>query len=231
MIKTPISITILTKNSRKYLQEVLKSLVKFDEVLICDTGSTDNIIEIASDFPNVTIYERPFTGFGPTHNTASSLAKNPWILSVDSDEVLTPALINEILQLSLQRGCVYSFQRHNEYNGKWIKGCGWYPDRQIRLYHRDDTSFTDAQVHESIIAHHLTEIPLIHPLRHYSYAGTSDFLTKMQTYSHLFALQYQGKKSSSTCKAVLHGLFAFFKSYILKRGIIKNEMCISKQVP
>lgn len=218
-MKQPISVTILTKNSQAYLKEVLEALTPFDEVLICDTGSQDSTFDIAKQFSNVKVVERPFTGFGPTHNLATSLAKNDWILSIDSDEVPTPELVKEISQLDLKKRSLYSFPRHNEYRGKWIKWCGWYPDRQIRLYNRTETSFTDVQVHEAIQTKDLHVIELDSPLRHYSYANVADFLAKMQSYSTLFAAQYQGRKSSSLCKAVLHGLFAFFKSYIIKRGI------------
>lgn len=216
----PISVTILTKNSRKYLQEVLQALSEFEEVVVCDTGSQDDTMDIARQFRNVTLYERPFIGFGPTHNIASDLARHDWILSIDSDEIATAELVQDIRQLSLSLGHVYSFPRHNEYKGKWIKWCGWHPDRQTRLYNRTETRFSDAQVHEAIIAKGLKEIELQGAIRHYSYANASDFLIKMQSYSDLFAKQYKGRKSSSTRKAVLHGLFAFFKSYILKRGIL-----------
>jgi glycosyltransferase involved in cell wall biosynthesis len=218
-----ISVTILTKNSQKYLSEVLSALQIFDQVLVCDTGSQDETINIARSFPNVTLYERSFIGFGPTHNVASSLAKYDWILSIDSDEIVTPELANEIQALTLSRGHIYSFPRHNEYRGKWIRWCGWHPDRQIRLYHRLDTQFSDAQVHEAVESRHLQEIPLQSPLRHYSYACTEDFLHKMQSYSTLFALQYKGKRSSSLTKALAHGFYSFFKSYILKRGFLGGQ--------
>ena len=222
-MKIPISVTILTKNSQKYLEEVLSALQMFDEVLICDTGSEDQTFEIAKRFSNVAIVERPFSGFGPTHNIASSLAKYDWILSIDSDEIVTPPLAEEIAALALTRGAVYSFPRHNEYRGKWIRWCGWHPDRQIRLYNRLDTRFTDAQVHEAVEAEHLKNIRLSSPLRHYSYATVSDFLQKMQSYSSLFALQNQGKKSSSLTKAIGHGLYTFFKCYFLKRGFMGGQ--------
>lgn len=219
-MKIPISVTILTKNSQKYLREVLEALCDFDEVLVCDTGSTDNTLEIARAFPNISIYERPFRGFGLTHNEASSLARHDWILSIDSDEVVSLQLAREIQLLELQPGSVYSFPRHNDYKGKWIKWCGWYPDRQVRLYNRQETRFTDVQVHEAIVVGSLQEVNLQGPLHHYSYANIADFLVKMQTYSDLFAAQNKGRQSSSISKAVLHGIFAFFKSYILKRGFL-----------
>ncbi len=223
MTRLPISVTILTKNSQKYLKEVLEALEQFDEVLIYDTGSEDDTQLIAQQFPNVVIHKQTFIGFGPTHNNASGLARNEWVLSIDSDEVVTNELAREIKALKLMPGHVYSFPRHNEYRGKWIKWCGWHPDRQIRLYNRNETRFTDAQVHESIIIDHLNHIHLQAPLRHYSYDKVADFLTKMQSYSTLFATQYQGRKRSSFGKALLHGSFSFFKSYILKRGFLGGQ--------
>lgn len=214
-----ISVTILTKNSQKHLWEVLSALASFDEVLLYDNGSTDSTLEIASEFPNVTIQKGGFLGFGPTHNVASALAKNDWILSIDSDEIVTPEMAQEIASTPLQKDCVYSFPRQNYFNGRFIKWCGWYPDRQIKLYNKTKTRFTDAQVHEAVITEGLKVIPMEASLHHYSYDTHGDFLAKMQAYSDLFARQNCGKKNSSPCKAVLHGLAAFFKAYILKKGI------------
>lgn len=213
-----ISVTILTKNSEKYLMEVLRSLSSFDEVVIFDTGSTDRTKEIAHLFANVSWKESSFIGFGPTHNRASSLAKNDWILSLDSDEILTEDLIKEIHATSLDEGSVYSFWRKNYYRGKHIRGCGWYPDRVPRLYNRKVTSFTDALVHEAVITRGLKEVPLKACAIHYPFDSVSSFIKKMDTYSDLFAKQ--SKKKSSIGKAFLHAFWAFVKSYILKKGFL-----------
>lgn len=215
-----ISVTILTKNSQKYLQEVLASLQDFDEVLLFDNGSTDRTFEIASAFPNITIVKGTFEGFGPTHNKASALAKWDWILSIDSDEVVTPEMAADIASTGLDPGSVYNFPRHNYFNGTFIKWCGWYPDRQFRLYNKTRTRFTDAQVHEAIMTEGMNQIGIKGPLRHYSYDTHSDFLAKMQSYSDLFARQYRGKKSSSPWKALGHGIGAFLRAYIIKRGFL-----------
>lgn len=216
----PISVTILTKNSQKYLTQVLDSLRAFDEVLIFDNGSTDDTLEIARGYPNVRIVEGSFEGFGPTHNKASNLAKYDWILSIDSDEIVTSEMVEEISRITLQDHAVYSFPRHNYFNGKWIQWCGWYPDRQYRLYNRTITRFSDAQVHEAILVEGMSPISLKGPLIHYSYDTIADFLSKMQSYSTLFAEQNRHKKTSSPIKAILHGLFAFIKSYVIKRGFM-----------
>jgi glycosyltransferase involved in cell wall biosynthesis len=215
-----ITVTILTKNSSRYIAKVLQSLQRFDEVLILDTGSTDNTLEIVKTFPNVVLHTSPFIGFGPSHNLASSLAKHDWILSLDSDEIASSEFVEEVLALSLNPMTVYTLSRHNYYRGKFIKGCGWYPDRVVRLYNRTKTQFSEALVHEAVISTGMKTQNLLGPIFHYPYNTIDDFLNKMQQYSTLFAKQYQGKKKSSVTTAIGHGLFAFLKSYFLKKGIL-----------
>lgn len=219
-----ISVTVLTKNCRDSLAATLESLQKFPEVLVYDSGSTDDTRDVAGKFANVKVVPGQFSGFGPTHNQASSLASHDWILSIDSDEVLSPPLIEEILQLKLDPSCVYQIFRKNYFNGKWIRWCGgWHPDPVIRLYHRGSTSFSNDAVHEKILLGNLKLIALTHPMIHTPYRSMGDFLAKMQTYSSLFAQQNKGKKHSSFFKAVLHGWAAFFKSYLLKRGFLGGK--------
>lgn len=218
-----ISVTILTKNSALYLKQVLEALSQFDEVLIADSGSEDATFEIATKFSNTRIERIPFHGFGQAHNLASSLAKHDWILSIDSDEVIEPLLSQEIFELQLDPKSVYSIQRKNEYRGKWIKGCGWNPDRVLRLYNRKATAFTDAEVHESVITQGMNVIPLENAIKHYSYRSISDFLSKMQHYSDLFAKQYRNKRTASLPKAICRGLFAFVKSYFFQRGFLDGH--------
>lgn len=218
-----ISVTILLKNGQRHLEKVLTALMRFDEVVILDTGSSDRSLAIAKQFPNVKIYEHPFIGFGPSHNYLSSLATHDWIVSIDCDEVMSVALADELLTLSLDSGTVYALARHNFFRGKWIKGCGWYPDAPFRVYNRTVTRFTDAEVHESIITDNLKTKTLTSPLNHYPYQTMGDFLTKMQSYSSLFAKQYQHKRTSSLGHAIAHGFFAFFKSYLLKRGFLDGQ--------
>ena len=134
-----ISVTILTKNSQAHLNEILTSLSEFDEVVVYDTGSIDQTMEIARAFPNVSLYQAPFIGFGPTHNLATQKAKNDWILSIDSDEVPTPELLHEIHSENFDPQCGYAIPRHNFFNGKWIRWCGWHPESVVRLYHRQTT--------------------------------------------------------------------------------------------
>ncbi len=219
-----ISVTILVKNSAATLKKTLESVAGFPDVLVYDTGSTDGTLEIAQEFPNVRIHHGEFIGFGPTHNLASSLAAHDWILSLDSDEQLTRELADEILNIKLDAACVYEIRRHNFFNGRRIKGCGgWDPDFVVRLYNRKATSFDNVQVHEKVLCGQLKKITLRHPMLHTPYLHIGDFLTKMQNYSTLFAQQHQNRKSASVGSALAHSWWAFFKSYLIKRGFLDGK--------
>ncbi len=216
-----ITVTILAKNSAKTLGATLDSLKGFPEVLVCDTGSLDDTVKIASSYPNTKVHFLPFEGFGPTHNKASALASYDWILSIDSDETLTENLAQEILSLKLESDVVYAIERSNFFRNKHIRCCsGWYPNWVLRLYNRKTTSFSEDMVHEKLLMKGLKTQKLQNKLLHTPYQGIEDFLTKMQTYSTLFATMNAGKKSSSTAKALLHASFAFVKSYLFKRGFM-----------
>jgi len=222
MSRPEISVTILTKNAQRLLAECLRVLAGFPEIIVLDNGSTDATLNIARGFANVRLFSEPFRGFGPLHNRAAELAENDWILSIDSDEIVTPELNAEIAALPLDPNCVYSLARENYFNGKHITCCGWSPDRRVRLFHRSRTRFTNDAVHESVITTGLRHVPLQSPLLHYSHAGVDDFLVKMQRYAHCFATQHAGRKKSGPMTAVLHGLAAFAKSYLVQRGLLQG---------
>lgn len=218
-----ISVTVLTKNNQKTLRKTLESLKNFDEVIILDSGSTDDTLKIAKSYPNVSIHTSPFLGFGPMHNYATKLAKHDWILSIDSDEVVTPELFEEIQSLTLDKKAVYSINRHNFFNGKRIKWCGgWYPDRVKRLYHRTSTRFSSDLVHEYIVTENLKEKPLTSPIQHTPYKEAGDFLEKMHLYTGLFAKQ-NTQRAGSLPQAIFHSWYAFIKSYIFKRGFLGGK--------
>jgi glycosyltransferase involved in cell wall biosynthesis len=220
----PISATILTKNSATHLNEVLTALHWCDEVVVFDTGSTDDTMAIAQRHANVQLYrlEGKFPGFGHARQQAVALARHDWILSVDSDEVVSADLAAEIANLPLDARIVYAMPFHNYFNGRRITSCGWHPDRHERLFHRDTTNFCTSDVHERVQTSNLFVRQLRHPIRHYSYDSVDDFLRKMRSYSQLFAAQHAGQKSSGAVKAVSRGLWAFFKSYFLQRGCLQG---------
>jgi len=218
-----ISIVMLCKNNQGYIKDTLSALSKFEEIVLIDTGSDDQTLEIAGKFPNVTIYKKKIDAFGTIRNIGADLAKNDWILAIDTDEIVSNRLVDEIFSLKLDKVKVYEIPFKNFYNGKWIKGCGWHPESHVRLYNRKTTSFSNLKVHETVLTDKVKVIKLNAWINHTSYRTTDEFLKKMQNYSELFASQNVGKKKSSFSKALLHGSFSFIKSYLLKRGFLMGK--------
>jgi len=213
-----ISATVLVKNNERTLEKTLQALASFDEVLVYDNGSTDKSLEIARRFRNVRIEQGEFLGFGKTYNLAAHLAKNDWIVSIDSDEEATPELVKEIHSLPLDSNTVWRIKRENTLFGKKVNFAGWADDYQVKLFNKTKTSFSNCEVHEKIGTKGLKVATLKGCLNHTPYLSFADFEQKATQYSTLFALQNKGKKSSP-CKAVLHALSTFFRCYILKKGI------------
>lgn len=218
-----ISVTIITRNSERTLKETLKALEPFAEVIVYDLGSTDDTLEIAEKFHNVKLVDGTFIGYGPTHNMASAAAARNWIFVIDSDEVISSELIKALTNATLDPSAVYTFPRHNFFKGKWIKTCGWYPNRKIKLYNRQHTRFTDDKIHETIMTTGMRIVAFHAPIRRYAYASTTDLMTKMQSYSSLFAEHNCGKKFSSIPRAFTRGLGSFLKSYIIRRGFLEGS--------
>ncbi len=215
-----ISVTILTKNSEKYLEKCLDALQAFNEIVIIDNGSSDETLKIAENYPNTKIVEHEFIGFGPLKNMAIKHAKNDWIFSIDSDEIVKPELVDEIYQLDLSdEQIVYSLPRDNYYNRRLIRCCGWYPDRVLRLFNRNHTCFNDLMVHESILLHPFTRrIELSYGVNHFPFENVEDLIDKTQRYSTLFA--EQSTKSATPFKAVMHATYAFIKDYFFQKGFL-----------
>ncbi len=220
-----ISATILTKNSAARLREALGALRWCDEVVVLDTGSTDETIEIAEGHDNAVIFRLagPFPGFGRAHERAVALARNDWILSIDSDEIVSPELAGEILSLRLDPGTVYSIPFHNYFSGRLITSCGWHQEYHERLFNRTATNFCASEVHERVRTDGLRRVRLRHPVRHYSYGSVEDFLRKQQVYGRLFASQHAGRKRSGCIKAVARSVWAFVKAYALQRGCLQGR--------
>ncbi len=214
-----ISVVIIAKDAEATIRECLKSLANFKEVILYLNNTTDATEKIAKEFGNVKVVNGEFLGFGETKNKAASYSSNEWILSLDSDEVLTKEFVKHLSVLELKEDTVYSIVRRNHYKDIEIKHC-WGDDTIPRLYNKKVTSFNNKKVHEKIITQNLKEELLPDIVAHYPYSSISDFIVKLDRYSTIFAQDNAGKKGSSPAKAFFNGMFSFFKTYILKRGFL-----------
>ena len=124
-----LSVVVLTKNSEKYLAAVLSSASFADEIIVLDSGSSDNTEQIAISFANVRFIRQAWLGFGAMKQLGVDMAKNEWIFVLDSDEIITEPLKAEILK-TLEKPLfkAYKVPRLNYFFGKEIRRMGLYPD-------------------------------------------------------------------------------------------------------
>jgi len=215
-----ISPVIIVKDAERTIAKTLESLKEFEEVIVYDTGSSDETLEIAEKYENVVLFKARFEGFSESKNKAAKLAKYDWILSIDADEVISPELMDSIRELNPEDGITYRFKRNNYYRSKIIKYSGWGREYVIRIYKRTSTCFNKKLVHEHIDCN-LGGIRTINgELRHYSYHSISNFVTKRDLYSELFAIENKDLRKSSPFLALIRGAFDFLNTFFIKLGFL-----------
>jgi len=217
-----ISAVLITFNEEANIEAALRSLSGIaDEIIVVDSHSTDRTIKLARPFTD-RIVERTWTNFADQKNFADGLAVHPWILSLDADERISPELRLEILALKDQNPSCggFSMPRRVFYLGRWIKHCGWYPDRKIRLFPRDAAHWEGAYVHETLALRGDVR-KLKGTIHHFSYRSIGDHLTRLNAFADLGAqkLYAQGRKCRWHHLLVLP-FSRFLKSYVLKRGFL-----------
>lgn len=217
-----ISAVILVKNAEATISECLDSLRAFGEVVLLDSGSTDATVNIAAKYPNVKIFHEPnFCGFGKMKNIALGHAVNDWILSIDSDEVLMPEIVDRINALQLNDNTVVALSRLNYYGDRCMKCCGWYPDYVWRIFNRRYTRFNENMVHEGVETMPSTEkIFIKDALKHYTADNIESIIRKMNVYSTLAAQEkFEKGKKTSKFAAVFKALHTFNRDYFFRKGI------------
>jgi glycosyltransferase involved in cell wall biosynthesis len=182
----------------------------------------DRTLEIAQKYGATIAQPSDWPGFGPQKNRALDLATGDWVLSLDADERLTPALRSEIVTAfhhSAQINC-FAIPRLSWYCGRFIRHSGWSPDYVDRLFKRGTARFSDDLVHERLIPNGAVA-KLENPMLHYSFMNYSQVLQKLDRYSTASAEQaFAQGKTSSPLKAVIHGIWAFIRTYIIRAGFL-----------
>ena len=130
-----LSVVVVALNEQANIERCLNSVQWADHVLVYDSGSSDKTVQIAESL-GAQVVKGDWLGFGPTKHKAAGLAKYDWILSLDADEVVSPQLAKQIQNLNLESDVAYQIPRLSNYLNHWVRFGGWYPDYQIRLFHR-----------------------------------------------------------------------------------------------
>ena len=218
-----LSVILITRNEEANLADCLASLEGIaQQVVVVDTNSSDRTLDIAKSYGAVIAQPQDWPGFGPQKNRALDLATGEWVLSLDADERLTPALKSEIVTAihhSAHVDC-FAIPRLSWYCGRFIRHSGWNPDYVDRLFKRGSARFSDDLVHERLIPSGQVA-KLENPMLHYSFMDYSQVLQKIDRYSTASAEQaFAQGKTSTPLKAALHGAWSFFRTYFLRAGFL-----------
>ena len=225
-----ISATIITLNEEDKIRQCLESLQGVaDELVVVDSLSTDNTKSICEEF-GVRFIEQKWLGYSEQKNLANNIASHDWILSIDADEVLSDELKKSILKIKNEERetkneeLVYSFNRLNNYCGKWIHHSGFYPDKKIRIWNRKIGKW-EGIVHEVIkFSTKVKEVHLKGDLLHYSYSKPEDFEKQVFKFAEMRAQHYfdKGKKNAGLL-SVVSPIFFFIKHYLIRLGFLDGK--------
>ena len=221
--KMSLSVAIIAKDEARNLPRCLESLIFADQVVVVDSGSTDDTVKIAEAF-GCDVWSEPWRGgFGAQKQFAVDQCRNTWVLVLDADERIpreTAVLIRDIVEQRSTAADGYSFPRKNFFQERWIRHAGWWPDRVVRLFRNKLGRMSQATVHESVEVSGPVEA-LDVPIEHFTESNLSRILFKIDRYSTLGAREaFAAGRRSSAFSALFRAFATFVQDYVLRLGIL-----------
>jgi len=222
-----LSVVLIVKNESKNLVACLEKLLWADEIIVLDSGSTDNTLEVAKRFTPHVYVEMDWQGFGIQRQRAQAKASSDWILMIDADEYITDTLKQEIQRVVDENNqkIIYEMPRLSWCFGGFIRHSGWYPDYVLRLYPRKYANYGPERVHEKLRISGKMEVKQLKgDLLHYTYRDLEHYLVKSAQYAKEWAIQNAEKgKTTNLLNGFMHGIGCFFKMYIFRAGFLDGR--------
>jgi glycosyltransferase involved in cell wall biosynthesis len=219
-----ISATIITFNEEANIREACESLTWADEIIVVDSGSTDKTRDVAKAC-GAQVIEKDWPGFATQKQFATEQALHDWVFSLDADERVSEELIasiGEVRELDdSQLADGYRIARRSYYQGRWIKGGGWYPDWQLRLFRKSRGHWDPRHIHESVkMDSEARTEKLSGDILHYSVRDSAHHHRMIgERYAPLAAQQmFEEGRRTSHLKIATAAPAAFLRSYLLKGG-------------
>jgi glycosyltransferase involved in cell wall biosynthesis len=218
---TPLSVAVIALNEERKLPACLASVAWADDLVVCDSGSTDRTLELAQ-CAGARTFQDPWRGFAGHKNLAVERCRNEWVLVLDADERVPPdlhAAIDAVLSAAAAQDG-YLIPRRNYFLGRWIRGGGWYPDASLRLFRKSRGRFAERPVHEAVVVDGRVG-RLVAPLEHFTYDSVGEFFVRMERYARLAAdeLWSAGRRARVT-DLTLRPVWTFLRMYALQRGFV-----------
>jgi len=220
-----LSVIVITKDEEAVIQRCLESVAWADEIVVVDSGSTDRTQELSRALGAKVHVTSDWPGFGPQKNRARELATGDWILSLDADEWLPSELQTEIRAavVAPPSHAAFYIPRSSSFCGRFMRHSGWWPDPVLRLFRRGSGHFSDDLVHERLIVEG-TVGQLSHPLMHEPFTNLEEVMHKVDRYSSAGAqMMFARGSRSSVTSAVVHGWWAFLRTYLFKVGFLDGR--------
>lgn len=219
-----LSVIIIAKNEATNIRRCLESVQWADELIVLDSGSTDNTVAIAKAFtPHV--YSTDWQGYGVQKQRALSYASKEWVLNLDADESVDNHLKNEIIQ-AMQAVDMdgYRIPIQMYFYGKPLRFCSS-PKRHVRLFKRLGASFSDDLVHEKILLpKHAKIAKLKKAIAHHSFRDVSHALYKINRYSSYSAkIRLDNNKKMSFSRVLASTAWMFFRCYLIQFGFLDGK--------
>lgn len=216
-----LSAVVIAFNEERDIARCLRSLQPVaDEIIVVDSYSTDRTKQICEAL-GARVIEHPFRSHIDQKNFALAQSKHDYVLSLDADEYLSDDLLASIKKAKGHWAAdAYAMNRLSSYQGKWIRHGSWYPDQKIRLWRREAGIWGGQNPHDRVVLKANSRIlHLSGDIRHRAYENAQEILEKIQSYSDIFARENRSQKVSGWTVAT-HSAFAFFQSFVLKRGFL-----------
>jgi glycosyltransferase involved in cell wall biosynthesis len=220
-----LSLIVITNNGEATVGRCLDSASWSDEMIVVDSGSTDGTPEICGERGAMFFRTPDWPGHGPQKNRALAHASGEWVLSLDSDEWVTPELRVQIERALTSGGShsAYAIPRRSSFCGRYMKHSGWWPDYVVRLFRRDAARFSEDHTHDRLIVSGTTG-RLSSPIMHEAITDLNQMLGKMNAYSTSSArVLHQNGRRASLLTALLHGWWAFMRTYFLRAGFLDGR--------
>ena len=216
-----LSVTIITKNEEDRVGDAIRSVQFSDEIIVLDSGSCDGTVALCRSL-GARVVETDWPGYVSQKNRALEYVTHEWVLSIDADERVTPELAKDIQKTLAKEVSVDGFMvnRRQWYLGRWIRHCGWYPDRRVRLFRRSRSKWSGTDPHDYIEVNGTSGV-LTGDLIHYPYRDLSDHLDTINRYSTIFAREaYSQGRRTHWWDLIFRPPIFFVRRFILSRGFL-----------
>jgi glycosyltransferase involved in cell wall biosynthesis len=216
-----IGVAIIARNEADRIGRCLRSCAFADAVVVVDSGSTDGTVRLCESL-GARVIRHPWSGYAAQKQVALDALATGWILNLDADEAVSPALSREIQQAVRRADAAtagFSMPRLSRYLGRWIRHGGWYPDRKTRLVRRGKGRWSGEALHEKLRVDGRVS-PLASPLLHHVYRHISDQVATIDRFSSVYAASRGPADGAFLAAGAIHAVGKFFECFLWKLGVL-----------